>query len=226
MEGHIMMAGMNDGHLAALDLPALSLLVSGGHTEIVLIRDWMQYELVGATRDDAAGEAFDKSARILGLSYPGGPEISRMARHARDRDLPRTIELPRPMLRDGLEFSFSGLKTAVLRATEGKTLSDDEKAAMAREIEDAIVDVLVAKTERASEEYGARTILVGGGVSANAHLREKLTEKFGDATIFPTPELATDNAIMIGLAGYFHAQKGEFIEPATLIAKGNLQLAE
>jgi N6-L-threonylcarbamoyladenine synthase len=225
-----------------LEFPALALLVSGGHTELVLIEApplpldsaselQMKYRIVGETRDDAAGEAFDKCARLLGLPYPGGPEISRLATHARTagRTKPHLI-LPRPMLKDGLEFSFSGLKTAVLRAVEGKALSYDETTAMAREIEDAIVEVLVTKTERAAEEFGAKTIIMSGGVSANEHLRAELTRRIPEvlplgSILFPAPEFATDNAVMIALAGYFHAQRKEFADPTTLEANGNLRLA-
>jgi len=227
MEGHIVVSALAQKEV--VEFPALSLLVSGGHTELVLSREWLQYEILGSTRDDAAGEAFDKSARLLGLPYPGGPEISRLAAEARKYGGSTSISLPRPMMdSDDFDFSFSGLKTAVRRAVEGKELSADEKAAMSREVEEAIVEVLVKKTLRAAEESTARTIICGGGVSANEYLRAELTEagkNAGITIIFPPPELSTDNAVMIGLAGYFHALKKEFAEPATLAAKGNLKLA-
>lgn len=235
--------------LEAGSYPALALLVSGGHTELVLMPALMQYPLLGQTRDDAAGEAFDKCARLLGLPYPGGPEISRLAAHARQTQPPlhnpghrksrltgltmfRVSEdhdsrLPRPMIHSkDYDFSFSGLKTAVRREVENKALGDDEKAAMAREIEDAIVEVLVAKTKRAAEEYGVETIIVGGGVSANTHLRNELAKALHPLIpFFPDPALSTDNARMIALAGYLHATREEFADPESLKAQGNLKLA-
>lgn len=227
MEGHIVVAAL--AQPKPIEFPALSLLVSGGHTELVLSREWLQYEMLGSTRDDAAGEAFDKSARLLGLPYPGGPEISRLAAEARKYGGSTSLSLPRPMIdSNDFDFSFSGLKTAVRRAIEGKELSAAEKAAMAREVEEAIVEVLVTKTIRAAEEYGARTIICGGGVSASVYLRAELSRKaspYAIKPLFPPRELSTDNAIMIGLAGYFHALKNEYADPAMMAAQGNLKLA-
>ncbi len=228
LEGHILASAFAPEETPLL--PAVSLIVSGGHTELVVMRGWMRYELLGSTRDDAAGECFDKSARLMGLPYPGGPEISRLAAEARDKGLAPLFALPRPMIDSpDLDFSFSGLKTAVRRALEKHgALSEDDKRAMAREIEDAIVDVLARKTLAAAEKEGARSIIVGGGVSANAHLREKLAaaaEKAGIAIFFPPQALATDNAVMIGLAGYLHAARGGYIDPRDLHARGNLPLA-
>ncbi|MBM3261754.1 tRNA (adenosine(37)-N6)-threonylcarbamoyltransferase complex transferase subunit TsaD [Candidatus Kaiserbacteria bacterium] len=236
--------------------PLLSLLISGGHTELVLSRAWMQYERIGQTRDDAVGEAFDKVARILNLPYPGGPQISRLAEEARKTVTsltyhrgdklnlsPSTFRLPRPMIESAdYDFSFSGLKTAVKRLVEATgTLSNDQKKDLAREFEDAAADVLIGKTLRAAEEYGVHTVLVGGGVSANKHIRHRLAESIkkhytthkkldpSDPTnptlLIPSPEFATDNAVMIALAGYFHAIKEEFADPATLRAHGNLHLS-
>ena len=230
LEGHIVVARAKDGMLAPIDLPAVALLVSGGHTELVLMKEWGHYAMLGATRDDAAGEAFDKSARLMGLPYPGGPQISRLAKIARDANQARTYELPRPMLKDiSLDFSFSGLKTAVKKIVDAWGHgTDDMKNALAREAEEAIVDVLLAKTKRAAEENDARTIIVGGGVSANDHLRKRFSEEFHDHVhvLFPTPEFATDNAVMIALASYFHAEKKEFVDPTDLVANGNLRLAK
>lgn len=238
MESHIMMSASEDGALAKFKFPLLSLLISGGHTELVLSREWMQYELIGQTRDDAVGEAFDKVARLLGLPYPGGPEISHLASQARGQvglshimaksDL--AISLPRPMIdSDDYDFSFSGLKTAVRKVVESEELTDERRKAIALEFENACADVLVAKTMRAIEEFGAETILVGGGVSANTHIRESLAQAIKDygyntKLLIPPPELATDNALMIALAGYFRAQKGEFAEPDSIRASGNLKL--
>ncbi len=233
IEGHIVLSAVEDDHLAKFKFPLLSLLISGGHTELVLSKEWIQYEILGQTRDDAVGEAFDKVARLLGLPYPGGPEISRLATEAREQNLSRTIELPRPMIdSDDYDFSFSGLKTAVRKVVEAHgPLTESIKIEIAREFEDAAADVLVAKTMRAIEEFGAQTILVGGGVSANTHIRNHLAASIKDygydtKLLVPPPELATDNALMIALAGYFRAVKKEFIEPDMIRANGNLKLAE
>jgi N6-L-threonylcarbamoyladenine synthase len=230
LEGHIVVARAKDGMLAPIELPAVALLVSGGHTELVLMKEWGHYKMLGATRDDAAGEAFDKSARLIGLPYPGGPQISRLAKIARDADQKRTYELPRPMIKDlSLDFSFSGLKTAVKNVVDNWGHgTDDMKNALAREAEEAIVDVLLSKTKRAVEENDARTVIVGGGVSANDHLRKRFSEEFHGHVhlLFPTPEFATDNAVMIALASYFHAEKKEFIGADELKANGNLRLAK
>ena len=233
----------------------LSLLISGGHTELVLSQEWMQYELLGQTRDDAVGEAFDKVARLMGLPYPGGPEIDRLATEARaSRRSPTTIgevsptyinnvidvsrtyfidvRLPRPMIdSDNYDFSFAGLKTAVRKVVEAhQPLTDEKKMAIALEFENACAEVLVAKTMRAIEEFGVETLVVGGGVSANMFIRESLAnaiKEYGYNTklLIPPRELATDNALMIALAGYFRAQKKEFTEPDSIRAQGNLKLA-
>jgi len=231
MEGHVVLSLMQNDRLSAFEFPLLALLISGGHTELVVSRRFGEYELVGQTRDDAAGEAFDKVARLLGLPYPGGPEISRLARRARDTGMPRALELPRPMLHeDTFDFSFSGLKTAVRRIVEHGPLDEQQKMSMAREFEDAVADVLVAKTLRAVDQFGVNTLVVGGGVSANLHIRDRLKaalEEEGNPAklLIPPPELATDNALMISLAGYFHALQKEFVDPAELAAHGNLKLA-
>jgi N6-L-threonylcarbamoyladenine synthase len=207
-------------------------LISGGHTELVLSRAFGLYERIGETRDDAAGEAFDKVARLLDLPYPGGPEVSRLAAEAREQRLSGHIAFTRPMLRDeSYDFSFSGLKTAVRTVVEQRRpLSDELKRMIAREFEDTVSDVLVHKTLRAVEEFGAQTVVVGGGVSANTHIRAQLTEALAQAgnpanLLIPPPELATDNAIMIAIAGYFKATQKKFTEPDSLVATGNLKLA-
>jgi len=196
----------------------------------VLMREWMKYEVIGTTRDDAVGEAFDKVARLLGLPYPGGPHISRLAEDARKKNIKANFSLPRPMLHeDNLDFSFSGLKTAVLRIVESNSpLSEEMKSMIAREFEDTVADVLVEKTLRAVDAYGARTVIVGGGVSANSHIRAQLASQLSTVNCKPlTPpiELATDNALMIALAGYFRAISGDYSDPDTLRADGNLKLA-
>lgn len=228
LEGHIAASALATSARPAF--PAIALLVSGGHTELVSMRGFGEYERRGSTRDDAAGECFDKCARLMGLPYPGGPEISRLAAEARTRKLPPTFALPRPMIDStDLDFSFSGLKTAVRRAYEKHGLkSEDEKRALAREIEDAIADVLVHKTMKALDTYDARSLIIGGGVSANAHLRAKLSEAAHERDVpilFPPKDLATDNAIMIALVGCLQAAQGRYILPEELDARGNLPLA-
>ncbi|HTR18935.1 MAG TPA: tRNA (adenosine(37)-N6)-threonylcarbamoyltransferase complex transferase subunit TsaD [Candidatus Paceibacterota bacterium] len=231
MEGHIVLSMMQKEHLAQFEFPLLALLISGGHTELVVSKEWLQYEVVGQTRDDAAGEAFDKVARLLGLPYPGGPEISKRAEEARQGKLVSEFSLPRPMLHeDNLDFSFAGLKTAVRKIVDANpSLSDDARKALAMEFENAVADVLVEKTLRAIDQFGANTIVVGGGVSANTYIRERLASALRDEgepakLLVPPPDLATDNALMIALAGYFHALKKDYVSIEYLRANGNLRL--
>lgn len=233
MEGHILASIFSDNHLARLTFPALALLVSGGHTEIILMRDWGNYEKVGQTRDDAVGEAFDKVARLLGLPYPGGPAIGKLAAEARMANLPPYAKLPHPMLlSDNLDFSFSGLKTAVLYAIDGKPLSENERKALARDFEDAAVTVLLQKSIKAIQQYSAKSFILGGGVSANQQLRKAISSltnypAFSDLQVYlPDPSLSTDNSIMIALAG--HAQLKNALNPndfiANIRANGNQSL--
>lgn len=214
MEGHILASVFDverDDMLSDITFPAVALLISGGHTELINMSDWGTYEKVGQTRDDAVGEAFDKVARLIGLPYPGGPAISKLAAKARKEDLPEYAALPRPMLRSGdLDFSFSGLKTAVRYAVQEKELTDDERAAVARDFEDAVTETLLKKASTAVSDTGAKTLIVGGGVSANGFIKRAFEEhfltEFPDCTVyFPTTSLATDNSIMIALAGHARA---------------------
>lgn len=232
MEGHVLASVFNGSTLAHLDFPALSLLISGGHTELIKLKDWRHYEKIGATRDDAVGEAFDKVARLLDLPYPGGPEISKLATYAREKGYSADISLPRPMLDSkDLDFSFSGLKTAVRYAVANKELDGTEKAAMAREFEDAATDVLLKKTVTAVEEHKAKSLIIGGGVSANQHIRQSFESFFakeypGLQLYLPNLKLSTDNSIMIALAG--HAREKQALKPQEtnqLIADGNRSLA-
>lgn len=238
MEGHMIISMMDivspsSGTLTEVRFPLLSLLISGGHTELVLSREWMQYALIGQTRDDAVGEAFDKVARLMGLPYPGGPEIEQLATRARnDPSFTSKIRLPRPMIdSDDFDFSFAGLKTAVRKVVESEQpLTEAVQLAIAHEFENACADVLVAKTMKAIEEYNARTIVVGGGVSANAYIRARLADAIRDygfdaKLLIPPRDLATDNAIMIALAGSFRAARGEFSRPKVIQAQGNLSLS-
>lgn len=231
MEGHLLSSLVVDGNLEEVEFPVLGLLISGGHTEFVLMRDWFVYEIIGTTLDDAVGEAFDKVARLLELPYPGGPQISKLADGARSKKQSSDVALPRPMLgAQSCDMSFSGLKTAALYALRGKTLSDDEKAAFAREFEDAVGDVFISKTRKALLQTDAHTFVIGGGVAANRYLRERLTHMVHDE--FPTvsvrlPELSItgDNAIMIGQAALARALTyGLPTENAPLKAVGNLSL--
>src|SRR3990167_6594130 len=240
MEGHIVISMVGNestksqvSGIKEFEYPVLALLISGGHTELVLSKKFGTYEVVGQTRDDAVGEAFDKVARLLELGYPGGPEISRLASEARRTNLASDVKTPRPMIgEDNFDFSFSGLKTAVRRVIEkwqGDALPLRTKQEIAREFEDAVADVLVTRTMRAVDEFGAYAIVVGGGVSANTYIRERLAaacqlQATSCKLLVPPPELATDNAIMIALAGYFHALKREYADPTTLKATGNLRL--
>ncbi len=228
MEGHLLaplLKKTEDGTAVAHDaFPAIGLLVSGGHTELVLMDDWRSYTVIGATRDDAVGEAFDKVARVLGLPYPGGPEIARMALDGHSG----VYTLPRPMLHSpDFDFSFAGLKTAVLYlARDLGTLTEVQKADLALAFEEAAVEVLVAKTLRAVEEYQAHSVIVGGGVSANTRLREtlkqSLKERFPNIELaIPERTLSTDNALMIAIAAYFTAPTSDF---ANLRARGNWKL--
>ncbi len=240
MEGHIFSVLFEASD--SLVLPALALLVSGGHTELVHIKDFGEYEILGRTRDDAVGEAFDKVARMLGLPYPGGPQISRLAENSRKRTPEDAIKLPRPMIHSkNLDFSFSGLKTAVLYKLKSENLPAGRqdrsdivfKEDMARAFEDAAIEVLVEKTRRALLLLGdpTKTLIVAGGVSANLHLScelKKLVDEFHDITLRMPPRLlTTDNAIMIGIAAFIRLSR----EPETLRnqvtirADGNLSIS-
>lgn len=231
MEGHVVMPMVEGGKMREFAYPLLSLLISGGHTELVLSESFGRYKRIGETRDDAAGEAFDKVARLLDLPYPGGPQISTLAEEAREKNIKGDFTFTRPMMKeDNYDFSFSGLKNAVrLLVGKSQPLDDEKKMAIAREFEDTVADVLVEKTLRAADEYGARTIIVGGGVSANEHIRALLAKRASEAGIekvlAPSADLATDNALMIAIAGYFHAAKGGYADANALAARGNLKLA-
>jgi N6-L-threonylcarbamoyladenine synthase len=199
-----------EGHLLApmLETPAppfphVALLVSGGHTMLIEVRGIGDYQMLGQTRDDAAGEAFDKSAKLLGLPYPGGPALAQLAADGR----PGRYSFPRPMLdRPGFEFSFSGLKTAVMQAVRAAALTDQQRADVAFGVQDAIVATLCAKALRALEYTGHRALVVAGGVGANRELRSRLardTAAIGAQVYFPRFEFCTDNAAMIAVAGLY-----------------------
>jgi N6-L-threonylcarbamoyladenine synthase len=234
MEGHVLASVFDierDDMLSDISFPTISLLISGGHTELILMKNWGQYEKIGQTRDDAVGEAYDKVARLIGLQYPGGPEIAKRAERARKEKLPKFADFPTPMLNSGdLDFSFSGLKTAVRYAVQDKELSEDEVCSVARDFEDAVATVLLKKSLGAIEAHGAQTLIVGGGVSANQHLKRMFEGHFltkaPDVTVyFPQPKLSTDNSIMIALAGHARAQNALAPRGADVIrADGNKSL--
>lgn len=189
--------------------PFIALLVSGGHSQLMRVTGVGEYEFLGETLDDAAGEAFDKTAKLLGLPYPGGPALEQLAKQGR----PDKVKLPRPMLHSGdLNFSFSGLKTAVLtRVNELGTLDDQQRADIARGFQEAIVEVLVAKSLRAVKACGLQQLVVAGGVGANRALRDQLdaqAAKMKVAVFYPEMEFCTDNGAMIALAGALRLQAG------------------
>jgi N6-L-threonylcarbamoyladenine synthase len=204
-----------EGHLLAPLLepqpppfPHVALLVSGGHTMLIEVRGIGRYEVLGESRDDAAGEAFDKTAKLLGLPYPGGPQLARLA----DDGRPGVFEFPRPMLdRPGLEFSFSGLKTAVLHAVRGREITAAVRADVAFAVQEAIVETLAAKALRALEQTRLDVLVVSGGVSANRTLRARLDEvvrEAGGRVYYPRVEFCTDNAAMIAVAGLARLSAG------------------
>ena len=275
MEGHIVSVfGKSKGSftIPKIEFPLLSLLVSGGHTELVLSKNFLEYKIKGQTLDDAAGEAYDKVARMMDLPYPGGPEISKLAEELRGKEnekqslrgvsqageprgsaplasgdsdpekisfsfsLASKIKLPRPMLYSkNFDFSFSGLKTAVLYIIrdlkkENPNILQDEKVkqAIALEFENAVVETLIYKTIKAKEKYKAKTIIVAGGVSCNEHLQKEMKRilKKEVTLLFPEKKLTGDNSIMIGIAGYLRFIKNKKKVPkiSSIKANGNLRL--
>lgn len=228
MEGHIVSSLLETkpntnppagGQKPEINLPALSLLVSGGHTQLVLMKEWLSYEIIGETRDDAAGEAFDKVAKMLGLGYPGGAKIEELALTGN----PCAFNFPRPMLKSSdYDFSFSGLKTAVKNTILSLELKFKALPAVrpeyvrniAASFQAAAIEVLVDKTVRAAKEYNIKTLTIGGGVSANRALCRKLKRSLKENLpksefLIPKKQYANDNAAMIALAGYFRITKGE-----------------
>lgn len=216
LEGHIASAWLNEENRKHWEYPMLALVVSGGHTELVLMKRMCAYKIVGQTRDDAAGEAFDKTAKLMGLPYPGGPQIAKLALEGD----PAGFDLPRPMFNDpSFDFSFSGLKTAVRLAWEPWERGPVErrekaKRDLAASVQQAIVDVLVKKTIEAAKKYKVKGVLLVGGVSANEALRTLLASRFSQhmpgVAFLPSDKMyITDNAAMIAAAGWWRLSKGE-----------------
>ena len=211
MEGHLLAPMLEDD---APVFPFLALLVSGGHTMLVSVQALGEYRVLGSTLDDAVGEAFDKTAKLLGLPYPGGPALAALATEGNDE----AFELPRPMLnRDGFDFSFSGLKTAVMlqvRKAQSEGNLDTLRADIAASFERAVVDTLVARTLKAAKNERAERLVVAGGVGANTLLRDDLTEQFRGRVFFPRLEYCTDNGAMIAFAGALRLADAQ--KPATI----------
>jgi len=221
MEGHLFATALEEHDAVP---PFTALLVSGGHTLLLDVESWGSYRLLGQTRDDAAGEAFDKVAKLLGLPYPGGPAIEREASEFRGRDEANPFRFARPMLRrdqrpgdaDYYDLSFSGLKTAVLNAVRDATatepLTDASRSAIAAAFQDALVETLVEKTARAVRQFERERVVLGGGVAGNRTLIAAMRDqcaKVGARVFAPSSRLATDNAAMIARAGLFHLERGE-----------------
>ena len=211
MEGHLLAPLLEAPDLAP---PFVALLVSGGHTQLVAVDAIGVYRLLGETLDDAAGEAFDKTAKLMGLPYPGGPQLAKAA----ETGTAGAYRFARPMTdRPGLDFSFSGLKTQVLLAWQRSDRSEQTRADIARGFEDAVVDTLAIKCERALDAAGCDTLIVAGGVGANRRLREKLQQmavRRGGRVCFPRPALCTDNGAMIAFAGALRLQAGQHSDAA------------
>lgn len=226
IEAHICASWLEKNNRERIQFPALALIASGGHTQIIHIDNIGKYQIVGETRDDAAGECFDKVARILNLGYPGGAAMEKIAKSHEPKI---KISLPRPMIKNqGFDFSFSGLKTAVfydfLKKDDKMKKSRDYRNAVAIEAQNAIIDVLVDKTVRASKNFKVKTVIMGGGVSANDLLKAKMRQALekenpGCQLIFPVPKFSTDNGAMVALSALLNPQRQKTIQ-----AKSNLKI--
>lgn len=211
--------------------PAICLVVSGGHTQLILMKNFGNYKILGETRDDAAGECFDKTARIFGLNYPGGPSIAKEAAKFKVKSLRLKVKLPRPMIHQkNYDFSFSGLKTAVLYNVRDERFKLKDKRyiqEMCFEIQQSIIDVLIAKTIKAAKEYKAKSIILGGGVAANLELRKQFKKRIkkeipNTKYLIPDIKYCTDNALMVAITAYFHWLKKENWK--NIVVNANLRL--
>jgi len=248
IESHILVNTLENKNIK---FPAIALVVSGGHTQLILVKKFGDYKILGETRDDAAGECFDKCAKILGLGYPGGPIIAKLAEKNRGR---ASIQLPRPMINTkDYDFSFSGLKTAVLYAWQKSNKKPDSNFFVSRrksykfkklqkefaaEIQQAVIDVLIKKTIKALKDFGAKSLILGGGVSANQELRKQFEKVMNDEAVrflsrdkkrtinflVPQANLSTDNGLMIAVAGYFKQKKT--VVWSDIQANGNMRIGE
>ena len=215
LEGHVYASWLEDVDPGqSPGFPLACLITSGGHTDLIIMEGHGRFTLVGRTRDDAAGEAFDKAARVLGLGFPGGPAIQRVAARGAGAE-PR---FPRPRVKNSLDFSFSGLKTALVRRAEekgiyppreGAEIDQQEVANVAGAFQEAMVDTMVRQTVEVAEQYRVNGVLLGGGVSANTLLREQMRERSPVEVLVPRPELCTDNAAMVGAAAFFGSETGQ-----------------
>jgi N6-L-threonylcarbamoyladenine synthase len=233
VEAHVYANFLNE---TAPEFPMLAMIVSGGHSQLVLFRDHGDYELLGQTQDDAVGEAFDKVAKILGLPYPGGPSIAKAALHGD----PKRYVLPKAKLKDPYNFSFSGLKTAVLRAVQRETgvdftfpsgglsarLNDVQRHDFAASFQYTAISTLVDKAERAFRDYTPRSVVIAGGVAANQELRRQLSERLPLPIDYAPINLCTDNAAMIATLGYYYAQKKQPADPLTLDVVPSLSMTQ
>ena len=209
LEGHVYATWLNESNkLEEIDFPLLCLIVSGGHTDLALMSAHGQFKLINRTRDDAAGEAFDKAARVLGLGYPGGPEIQKAAEKAKGTEKP----FPRPKVKNSNDFSFSGLKTSLIqRAVDKRIYPREDDTCVDSELineisfafQEAVVDTLVDRTLKVASELSVKGIIVSGGVAANSCLRSRIEQKSPLPVVMPKPALCTDNGAMIASAGYF-----------------------
>jgi len=236
IEAHIFANFINNLQLTTYNLqlfPAICLVVSGGHTQLILMKNLGDYKIIGETRDDAAGECFDKVARILGLPYPGGPAIAAAAAQFSIFNFQFSIKLPRPMLHQkNYDFSFSGLKTAVLYKVKGERFKVKDKRyvqEMCFEVQQAVIDVLIQKTLRAAKEFKTKSIILGGGVASNEELRKQFkkaikTQLLNTLYLIPDTSFCTDNAAMVAVAGYFHWLKGERYNLKEIEANANLKI--
>lgn len=222
LEGHLLAPLLE---AEAPKFPFLALLVSGGHTLLAEVAELGRYRILGESQDDAAGEAFDKTAKLLGLGYPGGPALARLA----ERGDPARFRFPRPMTdRPGLDFSFSGLKTYTMNVLRDTAETDQDRADVARAFEDAVADTLVIKCRRALRLTGLKRLVAAGGVSANRTIRQRLHDLGGEENAqvyFPRPEFCTDNGAMIAFAGCLRLQKGQ-CDPPQIFARARWPLTE